>query len=63
MKKTALISILFLMLSGSVLGNSDSQQVTDSKASAAQPLMSISMLKDAFKFGFQSGWLQSQDEG
>ncbi len=57
MKKLAIIAITLFTLSGITLASTSEQQSTDSSASDKAPVISFSVIKEAFKFGFQSGWM------
>lgn len=57
MKKLAIISITLVILSGSVFATAAEQRSTASSAVEKAPIISFSMIKAAFKFGFQSGWM------
>nr|CAA6827634.1 MAG: Unknown protein [uncultured Thiotrichaceae bacterium] len=57
MKKLTVISIVLFTLSGSLVAQ-DATDTSNTQTSETAPVLSIDMVKEAFKFGFQSGWMK-----
>lgn len=56
MKKLASVTITLFILSGNAFAAAE-QQSTKAPANEKEPCISFSMIKEAFKIGFQSGWM------
>lgn len=57
MKKLAVITITLFTLSGGAFANAADQKPATAADSEKAPLISFSMVKEAFQFGFKSGWM------
>lgn len=57
MKNPAIIAITLFALSANAFADDSEQQATEETAGEAESCISFSMIKEAFKLGFQSGWM------
>lgn len=57
MKNPVIIAITLFVLSAGAFADDAEQQAAEESVSETEPCISFSMIKEAFKLGFQSGWM------